>query len=70
MADVPVTATERHELELERVEELNAELVEALEDLIPRFVRCAVASGTDPEFAEMAVSKHRAVLAKAKGEAP
>ena len=41
------------------------ELVEALEDLIPRFVKCAVASGTDKEFAEAAVEKHRAVLARA-----
>ena len=44
--------------------------MEALEDLIPRFVRCAVASGTDPEFAEMAVAKARAVLARALGLAP
>lgn len=41
------------------------ELVEALEDLISRFVKCAVASGTDPEFAEAAVEKHRTALAKA-----
>ena len=41
------------------------ELVEALEDLISRFVKCAVASGTDPEFAEVAVEPHRAILAKA-----
>jgi hypothetical protein len=41
------------------------DLVAALEDLISRFVKCAVASGTDPEFAEAAVEKHRAALVKA-----
>ena len=41
-------------------------LREALQDLIPRFVRCAEMSSTQ-EFVRLAVKKHRAVLTDTAG---
>jgi len=40
----------------------NARLRAALEDLIPRFRGCCIASGSDPEFADLSVSAARAAL--------
>lgn len=44
------------------------ELYDSLVELIARFKRAVIASGTDPEFAEAAVAREEAVLAKARGE--
>jgi len=46
------------------------ELLEALTDTIPRFVKCMEASGTDTEFAEIAVAKYRAAIARATAPDP
>lgn len=48
--------------------ELEREMFAALEDLVPRFVKCCVTFGADQEYAEMGVEKHRAVIVKAKAE--
>ena len=62
IAAAPETAAER-----DRLRDINAELVAAFEDLIKRFVKCALVSGTYMEHAEAEIELHRALLIKAKG---
>ena len=44
------------------------ELLEKLIDMTNRFEKCLIHSGTDKEYAEIAVSNARAIIARAMGE--
>lgn len=44
------------------------DLYEALANLSPRFERCCIASGSDPEYAREATAKSRSALSKARGD--
>lgn len=44
-----------------------ADLLTALENLIPRFVACAIGAGSDEEYVEGAVAMHRAAVKRARG---
>lgn len=54
------------EAERDRLVGANEELMKALEDMITRFERCMIASGTDAEFATLATAQATAVLAEAR----
>ena len=44
------------------------DLVKALADCTERLRRCLVSSGSDPEYADIAVQKYHAALALARGD--
>ena len=44
------------------------ELLQALESLVERFEKAVVLSGTDKEFARIATTAERALIAKARGQ--
>jgi hypothetical protein len=46
------------------------EMAEALEECANRLKRAAIHLGSDEEFAEAAVAKYRALLARIRGDAP
>lgn len=43
------------------------DLLEALQNIIPRFERAIIECGSDPKFAAAATEMHRAAIAKATG---
>ena len=61
-ADKPAWTAEQ-----ERMRDAAPALYEALRDTIGRFRLCMVVSGTDPEYADIAVQAARAALAQAEG---
>ena len=63
IAAAPETAAERDKLKA-----INAELLAALQNIIPRFERCIIVSGTSEELAMIATKAARATLAKAQGD--
>ena len=63
IAAAPETMAER-----DRLKAINAELLATLQNIIPRFERCIIASGTSKELAMMATKAARAIIAKAQPE--
>ena len=66
MTEIPVTATEVHERELEHVKDINAELVDALKGMVEDFNNTY---GGHPSEQPSVVIAARAVLAKVNGAA-
>ena len=51
-----------------RLKAINAGLLAALQNIIPRFERCIIVSGTSKELAMIATKAARAIIAKAQGD--
>ncbi len=67
-ASCPSTGKHEETLANARMIAAAPDLYEALANLSPRFERCCIASGSDPEYAREATAKSRSALSKARGD--
>jgi uncharacterized protein YPO0396 len=56
--------------ENERLRQINANLLAALKNIVPRFERCCAAAGSDVEYIAEAIAQFRAAIALAEGSTP